>query len=245
MFTYGKFHWEKVFPKHEYPDNDLEWDRKTKELVSYFTNLPVDHIFNLKQVHGKEIFQIKDKAFYPLSEQNSKTDLRMYDAITHSTPLEGDGLYAKEKHIALVIRTADCVPVFLYSEKRPLIAVLHSGWKGTVLGITSTFIAKLLSEGITEEELHVFFGPSIAKEHYMVQDDVATHFKNFSEDVLQKEIGLGYFLGVKDAIVSRLKKEYPLIKIDSHSEDVFQSKEYFSHRSKDKGRNMNVILLES
>ena len=49
--------------------------------------------------------------------------------------LEGDGLITDKPGIVCVVRTADCMPVFLSSEERNVTGVIHMGWRGAKLGI--------------------------------------------------------------------------------------------------------------
>src|SRR5207302_8749108 len=48
---------------------------------------------------------------------------------------EADGQIAAEKGTALATTIADCVPVFI-AHPSGVVALLHSGWRGTVSGIT-------------------------------------------------------------------------------------------------------------
>ncbi|MCJ7488399.1 MAG: polyphenol oxidase family protein, partial [Candidatus Aminicenantes bacterium] len=45
--------------------------------------------------------------------------------------LEGDGLLTDVPGLLLVIRTADCLPVFLVDAKNRAVAAVHCGWRGT------------------------------------------------------------------------------------------------------------------
>ena len=48
---------------------------------------------------------------------------------------EGDGLITKETNIVCVVRTADCMPIFLSSEELGIIGIIHMGWRGAKKGI--------------------------------------------------------------------------------------------------------------
>jgi hypothetical protein len=47
----------------------------------------------------------------------------------------GDGLFSKKNNLVLTVKTADCLPIFLYSDKLDVIGMLHMGWRGAVAGI--------------------------------------------------------------------------------------------------------------
>jgi copper oxidase (laccase) domain-containing protein len=46
-----------------------------------------------------------------------------------------DGLMTREPGLALVVRTADCLPLILYSEKEKIAGVIHMGWRSAEAGI--------------------------------------------------------------------------------------------------------------
>ena len=48
---------------------------------------------------------------------------------------DGDGLITKEINIVCVVRTADCMPIFLSSKELGVIGIIHMGWRGAKKGI--------------------------------------------------------------------------------------------------------------
>lgn len=81
---------------------------------------------------------------------------------------ETDALISNVPGLTLVLRFADCVPVFFYAPPGdPGVAVgavglAHAGWKGTVKRIAAkTAQAMCSSFGYEPEELHVGLGPAI------------------------------------------------------------------------------------
>jgi len=47
----------------------------------------------------------------------------------------GDGLLTKKKGLALVIKTADCLPVFLEEPEEGIFGIIHMGWRSAESGI--------------------------------------------------------------------------------------------------------------
>lgn len=64
---------------------------------------------------------------------------QIHSSVIHSIQkqgcFEGDGLITKETNIVCVVRTADCMPIFLSSEKLGTIGIVHMGWRGAKKGI--------------------------------------------------------------------------------------------------------------
>ena len=70
------------------------------------------------------------------AEQVHGSRVAIVDALT-SGPVPGmDGLITADAAVCLGVYTADCGAVFLVDPRRRVIGLLHSGRKGTELGIT-------------------------------------------------------------------------------------------------------------
>ncbi|UCC95509.1 MAG: polyphenol oxidase family protein [Candidatus Omnitrophota bacterium] len=55
--------------------------------------------------------------------------------VTKEGVYEGDGLFTKKDSLVLVVRTADCLPLFFYSREAKLIGIVHMGWRSAREGI--------------------------------------------------------------------------------------------------------------
>ena len=99
-----------------------------------------------------------------------------------------DGLITNEPGIVLFTYYADCVPLYFVDTVKKVIALSHSGWKGTVNKMGKVTVDKMVSEyGCDRKDIICAIGPSICRKCYEVSEDVAIEFKkNFSkEDVEQ------------------------------------------------------------
>lgn len=115
---------------------------------------------------------------------------------------ESDALYTTEENIALVISSADCVPIFLYDPTKKIIAGIHSGWKGTQQQILSKCISKIINEGVDTKNLVAYIGPCISGKNYEVGLDVANQFDS---KYIRKSKNK-YFLDLKSANFDMLIK---------------------------------------
>ena len=99
-----------------------------------------------------------------------------------------DGLITNEKYLLLCTVEADCVPVYFYDPVKEVIAMVHSGWKGTVKKISEVAIKKMESSfGCRAQDLLVAIGPHICKDCYEVGQDVFEEFsRSFDQQDLQK-----------------------------------------------------------
>ena len=130
--------------------------------------LPVEPIYIARpyQVHGEEILTI-DKAFLQLPDVLKDCVLRGVDALVTNEP-----------KVLLSTFTADCVPSILYDPIKEVIAVVHSGWRGTVKKILAKTVLKLVEQfGVHPADLIATIGPSISLESFEVGDEVVEAFQ--------------------------------------------------------------------
>jgi hypothetical protein len=95
-----------------------------------------------------------------------------------------DALVTAEKGVTLVTFYADCVPVFLLDKRLGVLALIHSGWKGTV-GKISTLTFRHMQDvyGSKSEDIVAAIGPSIRACHFEVGDEVCEIFReNFGDE---------------------------------------------------------------
>jgi len=83
--------------------------------------------------------------------------------------------------LAICVKTADCVPVFLVDRIKKVIAAVHAGWRGTALGITAKSIRLMQNQyGSQPRDLLAAIGPSIGRCCYEVDAAAADAFRNKS-----------------------------------------------------------------
>ena len=82
---------------------------------------------------------------------------------------QADALITGERGVSLVVRVADCGPVWLHCKKTGSIGLVHSGRKGTELGIVPATIQAMKKEfGAEPAHMLGFLGPCIRPPHYDV-----------------------------------------------------------------------------
>lgn len=91
--------------------------------------------------------------------------------------VNADGLMTQDKGVPIVTFYADCVPLFFYDRVNKVIALSHSGWKGTALRIAQKTLEAMGKEyGTRPRDCIVAIGPSIGACCYEVGDDVIRYF---------------------------------------------------------------------
>jgi copper oxidase (laccase) domain-containing protein len=89
-----------------------------------------------------------------------------------------DALITRQKNLSLVIRVADCGPVWIHCEKTGAIGLVHSGRKGTEEGVVGATIRRMREEfGSDPSSMVALLGPCIRPPHYDV---------NFAGEILRQ-----------------------------------------------------------
>lgn len=193
-----------------------------KELLRTFIEIPFEKIVMLNQVHGDAIIELDE---YP------KDDLPW--------TAEADGMVTALPGLCLVIRTADCVPVFAFDERNKLLGAVHSGWKGCMRDITGKLIRMMKVRGSIPSDISLFILPSIGPDSYRVNEDVARHFP---QETIKKNDELFVDLW-KSVERSALREGILPEKIFRADMCTLQNENYFSHRRGDIGRNLNFGVI--
>ena len=93
-----------------------------------------------------------------------------------------DGLMTNERGIVLVTYYADCVPLFFVDVRNRAVGLAHSGWRGTASGMGQCMVNAMRENyGTTPEDLRVAIGPSICRDCYEVDEDVASEFMELGQ----------------------------------------------------------------
>ena len=86
-----------------------------------------------------------------------------------------DALWTDEPNVALGIKVADCLPVTLMGGD--VLANIHSGWRGTVQGITGATLDTIGREtSFDPKSAFAYLGPSIRECCFEVGEEVAVQF---------------------------------------------------------------------
>jgi polyphenol oxidase len=112
---------------------------------------------------------------------------------------ECDALATDRPGAALVVQTADCVPVLLAAPGA--IAAAHAGWRGSAKNVAGAAIAALRELGMAPGMVRAWLGPSIGPCCYEVGGEVAAQFAG---DFIRAGCGGGFRLDLRGVNVSQL-----------------------------------------
>ena len=112
---------------------------------SFLARFPDKKVYNMPAVGGASIIEVDDKP-----------PARVYAG-------EYDALVTKNPAALLTLRAADCIPLVFFSPGEQILALAHVGTSGAASHLPRQ-VVKFLK--IDPANLHVYFGPAIAKGSY-------------------------------------------------------------------------------
>jgi len=106
-------------------------------------------LFTAQQVHGNQIVVVDEVGSGLRADRG-----RRGAASLPSREFPGcDGLITSERRVALGIYVADCCAVYVVDPKTPAIGLVHSGRKGTELGVVTNAIRQMIQRSISALKL--------------------------------------------------------------------------------------------
>ena len=134
---------------------NLDLLKKSKQIIIDELKIPMQQLILMEQIHSNQIKIICE-------EQVGVGILQK--------PIPGvDGLITNTKNVFFAIKTADCIPIFLWDEKQEVIAALHSGRVGTEQNICRNAVELMIEKfGCDPKNIRVELGPAICGNCYPV-----------------------------------------------------------------------------
>ena len=110
-------------------------------------------LFTAEQIHGNEIGVVESCSRGPVDREFPGCD----------------GIITNQRGIALGVYVADCCAVYIVDPKTPAISLVHSGRKGTELGVITNAIREMIDRfGSDPANMIVQLSPCIHPPHYEV-----------------------------------------------------------------------------
>jgi len=171
----------------------------------------------LKQVHGRSVIQAQS-----------------------GTP-EADGHFTDQPGHALVIQSADCVPVLLAGNRR--VGALHAGWRGVAQNIVDASRAHLQAE-------FAAIGPHIAFASFEVGADVKDRLTQACPGEGSRLFRAGahgkYFFDLKSGVRAQLHGAFSMgLEIVEQTNDTLTDQTFNSFRRDRQaaGRNLSFVVI--
>ena len=180
--------------------------------------------FTIRQVHGNRVIQA--------------------GAPETSGEVEADGMVTQERQLALVIRTADCFPVYFYDPDHSAVGLAHVGWRGAQKGIIHKTVQMFHTYfGSLASRLQVALGPAIRESCYEVGEEFYQYFPDWMNKVKGKNL-FDFTGAVKQQLADEGIPESSVT--DSGFCTACDTKKFFSARREGQmtGRFLSAIMIK-
>jgi YfiH family protein len=177
---------------------DKETIRQNRKKVANYLEVSHDNLFMPIQIHSNIVKFIN----------NNKKEI------------ECDAVITNTKGLLLGISTADCCPILMCDIQKKYIAVIHSGWKGTLAGIIQNTLFEL--KKLECKNVVCAIGPCIQQCSFEVGQEII--------DFVPKQYLRKSFFDLSGYIKNILSNSEIVINVFNFSVDTFSNNEYFSHR---------------
>ncbi len=112
-------------------------------------DIPPQSFLSCRQTHAAEVVTVRDPW------------------VPDDRP-EADAMVTDQRNIALVILTADCVPVLFADDDAGVVGAAHAGWRGALGGILENTLAGMEALGARRATIKAALGPCIWPRSYEV-----------------------------------------------------------------------------
>lgn len=187
-----------------------------------------DKVYKAKQNHTDKILVLNNE---------NKDNYLMWD----KSQEEYDAYITDMPGINILVTTADCIPIILYDKVKSVIALIHSGWKGTINEIGPKTLEKMIKLFNTNpRDVIVAFGPSIKECCFTTEDiDFVQQFQPLVDTGIKYYVKEGKTYHINLELLIKLK----LIKMGVQEKNIYSTdictkcneKDFYSYRAnKDK-----------
>lgn len=202
--------------------------RRLEELALARRITAMDRAYSLSQVHGT-------RALYINGDEPEGPPFP-----------EADALYTDRRGICLVVRTADCMPVFftaLGPDSRTVCGIIHAGWRGLAAGIVTRTLAEADELLGGASAIALYAGPCISGEHYEVGEEVAAHFEIVDRSRPRAHVDLVLNLEAEAMRFQESRRIPVTLDTNFAACTAGRNADYYSHRKGDTGRNLNLLFI--
>lgn len=152
-------------------------DTSRAAILEEYLKVPLRRVVYAKETHSGSICIIRredpPESLAHIDERFSVKGPGGYDAVVTADP-----------GILICLRTADCLPLFLYDKKNHVAAMAHNGWRGVCSGISANTVDVMKKNfGTDPDNIIAAIGPCICGNCYEVGEELLDHFKGrFGQD---------------------------------------------------------------
>ncbi|WP_327114532.1 peptidoglycan editing factor PgeF [Nocardia sp. NBC_01730] len=183
--------------------------RRNRDRLAQGIGLTPDRLVWMEQIHGRNIEIVDGPRQQPVPAT--------------------DALVTTVAGLALIVLTADCVPILLSDDEAGVIAAVHAGRIGARIGIVPRVLDAMVSVGARLDRIGAFLGPAASGRQYEVpaamRDDVEAHLPGSATTTVRGTPALDLRAGI-----SRQLTEAGVAGVAVDPRCTIEDRTLFSHR---------------
>ncbi|WP_459612182.1 peptidoglycan editing factor PgeF [Corynebacterium urogenitale] len=209
----------------DYVGDDPQAVETNRQRLADVLGLPAERLVFMEQIHSPSVTEVTE-------------------ATLGKGPVEAtDALITTLKDVALVVLTADCVPVLLADEEAGVIAAVHAGRMGARNGIVPRTIRRMEELGAVPAQIHALMGAAASGTHYEVPADMAADVESKLPGSATKTSKGTTGLDIRAGLTRQLLG-LGVRNIDADPRCTIESENFFSYRREGTtGRQAGVIWM--
>ncbi len=191
-----------------------------------------------------------------VNQQHTNNVIVIDKKITNSSEylnVVADGIITNQKHLAIGVITADCVPILIYDKASDYIGIIHCGWRGLHDNIIKNAIDKLVMVSGDKAAVNVAIGPCLKQKSYEIKPEFMNKIvaQNYSYKQFFKKKNSQIFFDITGFAVTKLKelniKNIEVLDFNTFDDDFFSYRRSFLTGDYNKeptnhGRQLSVIM---
>lgn len=190
--------------------------------------VPADRMVYMEQIHSPNVTVVTEETLAELGGD----PVEVTDALVTTVP-----------GVALVVLTADCVPVLLSDEEAGVVAAVHAGRMGARNGIVARTVEQMVALGAVPARIHALLGAAAAGEDYEVPahmaEDVEKHLPGSRTTTPQGTPALDIRAGVTRQLLGAGVRS-----VDADPRSTVSEDSFFSYRREGRtGRQASVVWM--
>ncbi|MBC2680908.1 peptidoglycan editing factor PgeF [Corynebacterium anserum] len=199
--------------------------QNNRQRLANALGLPLERLVFMEQIHSPTVTEVTE------------------DLLGKGPVETTDALITTLKDVALVVLTADCVPLLLADESAGVIAAVHAGRIGARNGIVTRTVRRMEELGAVPAHMHALMGAAASGANYEVPIDMAADVESklpgSRTTTARGTCGLDIRAGLTRQLLG-----LGIGSIDADPRCTVESENFFSYRREGKtGRQAGVIWM--
>ncbi|WP_028477574.1 peptidoglycan editing factor PgeF [Nocardia sp. CNY236] len=183
--------------------------RRNRRRLAEKIGLPAERLVWMEQIHGRTVEIVDGPRSHPVPAT--------------------DAVVTTVSDLALVVLTADCVPILLSDDQAGVIAAVHAGRVGARIGIVPRVLTAMVSVGASLGRIGAFLGPAASGRQYEVpaamRDEVEADLPGSATVTIRGTPGLDLRAGI-----ARQLTEAGVAAVAVDPRCTIEDRALFSHR---------------